>query len=460
MAYMREHLVPVIQPMLANEGRPCAVYYNVVSNVKLDPSEPLPLLSMTYKYPNSEIKSGFGAVIMRFIRTMSKEQHKVPLLKPSAVTHLVFANGALGSTGNRSEEEARLGCHECRMSLYASLGIRTNFRRFTVPNRVCSASLGHGVDLPRMSADDQVSRHYHPDLFPGLFFRYKHVYPERQAFYREAASGRKVQLLEEDLAQLQKPTNAVPERRRVEGASADSVALNEEETKRSEMKELLDKYLPRSKNIMVLVFSSGRMVVLGSDEEHVGTSAFDYVAEVAKDYAVEFKKPGPGGKTRQKRMAQVKVEEKREAIKRLRVNYANPFSKETRIRIQEVTETVEDEIERKNRIKEILTEEKTSRKKRKKRSSEEDDMEDLAEGAGMDDDELEEFALQVEGSMDTVTEGGEKKNPDQGPSVVVVGVEAPADDGPRKRSKILADGVMDDLLESVENMVPRRDVVQ
>jgi TATA-box binding protein (TBP) (component of TFIID and TFIIIB) len=197
------------------------------------------------------------------MHSLSPEQARVgTLLKAAAVTHLIFSRGALGSTGNRSEDEARMATHELRLVLYYSLGMRTNFRRFAVSNMVCSSSLGYNIDLAKLHADFQTSSNYFPDLFPGLFFYYKYVFKDRVELHEAAlapdadpseACGtgqRKVQLIENDLLQLHWNTSAS-----ARGSSEDAI--------RSEVKGLLETYLPRSKFLVVLVFVRGKTVGLG-----------------------------------------------------------------------------------------------------------------------------------------------------------------------------------------------------
>ena len=372
-SYMRRNLKPVKQPQLANSTDPCPVFYNVVSNVKLDPPGPQPLLKLLSLYPNAEIKSGFGAAILRFMHTLNKDQCLVPQLKPSSVTHLCFAKGALGSTGNRSVDEARLGCHEFRMSLYSTFGIRTNFRRFTIPNMVCSSSLGYCVDLAKMWTGDRFNRSYFPELFPGLFLCYKHVYPERQAIHQNLLEGdseyghKKVQLLEDDLIQLHK--------------NSKSTSKNEsEEALRSQIKGMLDSYLPKFKCVMVLVFVEGKVVGLGVHDQEIGKEAFKYAARMTKDYIIsedqvaEYKK---------KRKAQNRLERKNKVMQgaETRVNYSRPFSKDARKKLEQIVNTVEDEREKEEQIKQVLEDDK--KKKTKKRVIDED-MDDIFEDMGND----------------------------------------------------------------------------
>ena len=154
---------------LAGREKIQAVYYNAVANVKLDPQpSPIPLLKLTREFqPNAEIKRGFGACIARFSHSLDKYQVHGKNLKPSSVTHLCFGTGALGSTGNRSPQEARTAWHEFRLKLHQQMGIRTDFRRFIITNMVCSTTLGFCVDLARMHAEDPDNRSYEPEVFPA-----------------------------------------------------------------------------------------------------------------------------------------------------------------------------------------------------------------------------------------------------------------------------------------------------
>lgn len=366
--YMKQHLKPVIQPLLADTVDPCPVFYNVVSNVKLDLPYPLRLLRVM-SLPNAEIKSGFGAAILRYIHSLTKDQAKVPQLKSSSVTHLCFAKGALGSTGNRSEDEARLGCHEFRLLLYTTFGVKTNFRRFTIPNMVCSSSLGYCINLAKMHAADQVNTDYYPDLFPGLFYYYKYasalrsillitlrfVYKDRQVIHQRltasttASAGRKVKLLEEDLIQLHRTTTT--------GVSKDA----SDEAIRAQVKNMLDSYLPKFKYIVVLVFIRGKVVGLGPQDRQAATEAFKHVAEVSKQFRIE---DNDTAEFLRRRKAQDRLMDKNEMLEeKQRVSYVNPFSRDAQRKMDEIANRIEDETERKARIKKLLEEELSSKKK-------------------------------------------------------------------------------------------------
>lgn len=398
--YMRKHLKPIEQPLLANVSDPCAVIYNLVTNVQLDPERPLRLLKIQSLFPCTEMKSSFGAAILRFVRSLSKDQSLVPKLKAPSVTHLCFSKGALGSTGNRSEDEARLGCHEFRLLLYYNFGIRTNFRRFSVPNMVCSSSLDYKINLAAMYAENQVNTDFYPTLFPGLFYYYRYEYKDRQTIHQTLASGdsvkqpvnRKVTLLEDDLMHLHRHSN--------------STTRNEsEEVVREQVRNMLNNYLPKYIYIVVLVFTGGKVVGLGPQDIQAANEAFKHVSEVAKSYRISDKEAAEFLK---RKKAQDRVADKNKMLNKTnttttangnKINYSNPLSKDLRKKMAQIANTVEDEALRKERVQKLLQEDlmkrhasktsasaavEESAKKKKKKSKEDDEDIDDFEDDGWD----------------------------------------------------------------------------
>jgi TATA-box binding protein (TBP) (component of TFIID and TFIIIB) len=344
VSFMRNQLRPVVQESLMDENNLIPVFYNVVSNAKLDPllnGRPtvLPIQDMINRFQNAELKQGFGALIFRMMHTLSKDQERLQGLKESSVTHLCFSKGALGSTGNRSRDEALYSCHEFRMLLYMTYNIRTNLRRFTIPNMVCSSALGHCVNLAQMHAEDQVKTDYEPDLFPGLFFYYKYVFKKREGIHAQ------VKLSEDDLVQLHRH-------------SSSSSRNESEDVIRSQVRGMLDSYLPKYKYVMVLVFIGGKLVGLGVDDQEIAEEAFKYVGSVAARYKITDRE---ATELKKRRKAQYRLVDKDDFMEEVRINYIQPFSKEARRKIDKLS--IEDEETRKARIREILIEERGKKKK-------------------------------------------------------------------------------------------------
>lgn len=392
VAFMQANLRPIVQESLKDENNLIPVFYNVVSNAKLDPllnGRPvnLPILDMLNRFLNPELKQGFGALIFRMMHTLTKDQERLAGLDESATTHLCFQKGALGSTGNRSRDEALHACHEFRMALYMTYGIRTNLRRFTIPNMVCSSALGHSVNLAQMYAENQFATDFEQDLFPGLFFYYKYVFKKREGIHAQ------VKLSEDDLVQLHKHSSSSSK-----NATDDVI--------RAQVRGMLDSYMPKHKYITVLVFTGGKLVGLGVDDQEIAEEAFKYVGSVAARYKISDRE---AAELKKRRKAQFRSMDKDDFMEEIRINYMQPFSKEARKKIDKLS--FENEEERKAHIKQILTEERENKKKKgqKQRKRVKTNAPVSAASAEADDDiagftgeDLDEFADILE---DLLTEG-------------------------------------------------------
>ena len=377
--FMRRELRPRTPPRLSNEDEACPVFYNVVSSTKMDPlsdlrnrTDRIDLMKMLTAYPNAEIKSGFGALIVRYMHSLAPEQELAPWLKPPAVTHLVFAGGALGSTGDASEEQARLSTHELRMGLYYTLGVRTNFHRFAVSNMVGSSTLGYNVDLARLHADNPRRSNYYPSLFPGLFWSYKHVFKDRDRIHDALLSmpRRRVELMEDDLIHLHRTENF--------GARDDS-----DDQIREQIRGMLDEYLPRVKHVIVLVFVGGGVVGLGLHNLAAAIEAFQDVNAVARNYRID---DDAVADAMRKRRASVRLDDKNQRMEETHNSYVAPFSQRAQRKLLEIAESVEDEEERKQRIKEVVQKELDKKRKKKNKKHKLDDG----------DAELEQFIVALE----------------------------------------------------------------
>ena len=296
---------------------------------------------------NAEIKSGFGALIVRFMHSLRPEQELVPWLKAPAVTHLVFSSGALGSTGDASEEQARLSIHELRMVLYHTLGVRTNFRRFAVSNMVCSSSLGYNVDLARMYAENRTAAKFVPELFPGLFWTHPYRFKRR----------RKVELMEDDLVHLHRAENCA--------ARHESDQAIRDQIRDSGMREA---YLPQEKNLMVLVFAGGALVGLGMQGSEAATEAFQAVAAVAHRYRIE---DAHMAELMKRRRASDRLADKNRRVSETYGDAAPKLSVRTALGLQLIVNTVEDDSERKLQIRQLLQEETRRRRKRRRPGTDE-----------------------------------------------------------------------------------------
>jgi TATA-box binding protein (TBP) (component of TFIID and TFIIIB) len=379
--FMRRHLAHPEIPYLVPGPYPLPVYHNVVSNAKLNPAEPIPLLKLLAALsPNCEHKQSFGAIIVRYMHQLTESQRLIEDLKLHAVTHLCFGTGALGSTGNRSKDEARLSGHEFRMELYNKLGIETDFWRFTIPNMVGSADLGHSVDLAALHAAAPQERSYDPDLFPGVFMTYTYVHQDRMAV-RESVIGkanttvrRKVQFVEGDFEQFQKrkAVSAAPERGAAM-ASSKKPRQSEEDRHFVELQARRENFFRDKKEVVALVFKKGNVVLLGVNDMEISAKAMQYVAEIAARFKPTPEKEAEWAAAK-KQQAQKSLSEKTEAIKEVHVNYRAPLSETAGFRISELANKQLDKEAYSRALMSILKEEKINKKRKKK----EDDMAELA----------------------------------------------------------------------------------
>ncbi len=294
---MLRHLRPVPEEQLADENFPFPVCRNVVSNCKLDPAQTIRLLRWLAHMPNAQIKSRFGAGIAPFTQALEPEQVGVLNLKPSSMTHLAFSTGALSGAGNRSDAEALLGAHKYRLTFYHTMPEhenRTNFRRWTIPNRVFTSALPYQLDLARMYASDTIRHCYEPDLFPGLFRRVLYTYDTHADYARRRiAAPVRSHILETDL--VAPPITAAMlasgsftagqlvfgDSAHQDGGGGSVVPIAQ---------HILDTYLPKEKWLAVLLFHSGRCVGLGISSQEEANYAFQDVERVARAFRVNAAK--------------------------------------------------------------------------------------------------------------------------------------------------------------------------
>lgn len=436
--FLRAHLIhPAIKNLDPKEG---CLYtsQNVVSNFMMDPEvkdkdgyyrpQPIPLMPLLKaSYPHAEHKPRFGAGIFRFMTPLKEEQLAVSELKPDSVTHLGFTTGSGGSTGSASEEQATRFCQLFRLDM-RKLGIFTNFRRFNIPNRVCTAELGFSVDLARMHAASPTTRPYWPALFPGLFFYYDHVYADRTAIHDKIIGSnrqakRTLTIVEGDLEQIQHTLHNGPvssEARAAAVLEATASKMNSTELTREEMQaveEALNIYLPLREKLVILVFRLGKMVGLGIKNLQLGQEAFRVVAEVAKQFiltkeqALEADLVGTAGSGK-KRKSQARLNEKTKALNEAYINMRKPLSTEALKKLDEITATVADPERRNEQIKNLIMEE-ADRKKKKKRKTKgagggagedfDDDVQEAIEaanaGPGDNHDELIDVQAEIDAAL-------------------------------------------------------------
>ena len=395
-AYLLQNLVHPVIPELDPAQGCLYTSQNVVSNFMMDPEvrdeegnyhpQPIPLMPLLKaSYPHAEHKPSFGAGIFRSMQPLKEEQLAIAELKHDSVTHLSFTTGSAGSTGSASEEQAIRFCQHLRLDLKRKLGIHTNFRRFNIPNRVCTASLGFSVDLARMHAASPTTRPYWPALFPGLFFYYDHFYTDRTAIHNNILGSnrqakRRLTIVEGDLEQLQHSMHHGPVSSEARAAAVRAAAewnSKEDATDDPEMDQdkkdvaaALNIYLPLYERAVVLVFTDGNMVGLGIKNLQLGRDAFRAVAEVAKGYKLtkeqkmEFEQQTSGqGK---KRKSQARLQAKTKALNEVYINMRKPLSSEGLKKLEEITTNVKDPDKRNEEIKRLAEEERTKKKKKRK----------------------------------------------------------------------------------------------
>ena len=404
-AYLKAHLVhPRIEELHSGEG----VLYctqNVVSNMMLDPEgfdengnlvpQQIPLMKLlNASQPYSEHKQSFGAAIVRFITPLTEEQHQVPEAKQPANTNLCFGTGALGSTGNRSKEEAIYANHCFRLHIERSLGIKTSFRRFNIPNTVCTTSLGYPINLAKMHAAAPLQRPYYPDVFPGLFFFYNHVYEDRTAFYEKVIGSnlpakKRLCLVEGDLEQFQNSLHHGPvsaDARAAAIAAASSRNISERKADDPVVKEVqaaFTSYLPPKEKLALLVFGGGNVVGLVFNNPQVGQEAFRSVMEVAREFrlseeeAAQFYEQQKTANKKKKSQSRVKA--KASVLEEsFNINYRKQISEDGIKRIGEIVNRVEDEVDRQRQIQGVLKEEASKKKKRGAKRREDEIDEEFA----------------------------------------------------------------------------------
>ena len=369
---------------------------NVVSNFMMDPEvrdkegnyhpQPIPLMPLLKaSYPHAEHKPSFGAGIFRSMQPLKEEQLAISELKHDSVTHLSFTTGSAGSTGSASEEQAIRFCQHLRLDIKRKLGMDTNFRRFNIPNRVCTASLGFTVSLARLHADFPGKCPYWPGLFPGLFFYYEHFYTDRTAIHQNILGSnrqakRRLTIVEGDLEQLQHSMHHGPVSSEARasairaaaewnsrGESTDDPQMDQD---KKDVAEALNIYLPLKERAVVLVFTGGNMVGLGIKNLQLGKAAFRAVAELAKNYKLtkeeqqEFDEQTSGqGK---KRKSQARLQAKTKALNDVYINIRKPLSSEGLKKLDEINATVSDPAARTEEIKKLVEEEKNKKKKKRK----------------------------------------------------------------------------------------------
>lgn len=423
-AFLEASLVHPAIPTLSPDKGTLYTSQNVVSNLMLDPEkrdengnfvpcaiELMKLLKASYT--TAEHKQSFGAGIFRFIQPLKEEQMAVSELKPDSVTHLGFATGALGSTGNTSTEQAIYFCQLYRLDLHAKLGLYTSFRRFNIPNTVCTTSLGYPIDLARMHSAAPTKRPYFPDIFPGLFFYYEHVHEDRTAIYNKVRgtshrAKRRLCLVEGDLEQFQNSLHHGPVSSEARAAAIDAASnrnldsLDADDPILRDVALAFNTYLPLEEKAVVLVFTGGNMVGLGIKNAQLGQDAFRCVTEIAKEFRLSPEKEkefyeqqkqgsGSGGK---KRKSQARLKEKNKVLNEGAYNYRNPISKDGLKELERINLTVADEKERNDKIRQLMIEEAKRKGKGKKRKSATGLDDD-----GFDDEELQEIAAEVTSSV-------------------------------------------------------------
>jgi len=406
-AYLKAHLIhPRIEELHSGDG----ILYttqNVVSNMMLDPEgydeegnlvpQQIPLMKLlNASHPAAEHKQSFGAAIVRFITPLTADQHQVPEAKQPANTNLCFGTGALGSTGNRSKEEAIYANHCFRLHIERTLNIKTSFRRFNIPNTVCTTSLGYPINLAKMHAAAPLQRPYYPDVFPGLFFFYNHVYEDRTAFYEKVMGSnlpakKRLCLVEGDLEQFQNALHHGPvsaDARAAAIAAASSRNLSERKADDPVVKEVqaaFENYLPPKERIAVLVFGGGNIVGLVFNNPQVGQEAFRKVMEVAKEFKLSDEEAAQFYEQQKtaskKKKSQTRVKAKASVLdESFNINYRKQISEDGIKKIGEIVNKVEDEQDRQRQIQKVLKEEAIKKKKRgaKRKGGDAEEDDDLA----------------------------------------------------------------------------------
>lgn len=391
-AYLRANLVhPRIEELSDGTGILYATQ-NVVSNMMLDPerideegySHPqnIPLMELlNASHPHVEYKQSFGAAILRYTTPLQEEQKALPEVKHDCSTHLCFGTGALGSTGNKSVEEAIHANHMFRLDLEAKLGIKTSFRRYSNPNTVCTTSLGYPINLARMHAAAPLSRPYFPDVFPGLFFFYTHTYEDRTALYEKVKGSRlpakrRLCLVEGDLEQYQNALHHGPVSADARAAAISSASTRDIAGRRAddpvvqEVQAAFQSYLPPKEDIAVLVFGGGNIVGLVFNNPEIGQKAFRHVMEVAKEFrltdeeAAEFYAQQKNSSKKKK--SQTRLKAKTEVLdESFNINYRKVISDEGIRRIEEIVSTVPDVARRQTLIRAVMVEEEEKKRRRK-----------------------------------------------------------------------------------------------
>lgn len=368
--FLRTHLKHPEIPYLVPSKYPLPVYHNVVSNVKLNPS-PAPTINLLRLLnafsPNCEHKESFGAIIVRFMHGLTPRQRLIEDYKEHAVTHLCFSTGALGGTGNRSKDEAILAAQEFRKELYDRQGIITDFWRFTIPNMVGSGDLGHSVDLAALHAEAPKERPFEPDLFPGAFLSYTYTYEDRAAVHETIINSKKkarrtVEFVEGDFEQFQN-------RKAVSTPKGAAPPTATEEAYFTELQAHMENFLPSKKEIVILVFKKGNVVLLGINDLDIGSKAMKYVADICAKFKPSAEMEAEWASTK-KQQAQKSLAEKTRAKREVAVNKSKPFSVATTAKISELANERLSAAEYSERLVKILAEEKAKKKKRKGKQDE------------------------------------------------------------------------------------------